>query len=75
MEKLSIFIISNEWLAILWNKLLYKDLGNFTIPCLISNLNDERALTDLGVSIIVMMYRIFKKLGLREPKQTRKTLQ
>ena len=52
--------------AILQNKLpnKLKDLGSFTIPCLIGSLDVHNALVDLGASINVMSYKMFKQLGL-----------
>lgn len=52
-----------------------KDLGSFTIPCLIGSLNVNNALADLGMSINVMSYKIFKQLGLGKPKQTNMSIQ
>ena len=59
--------------AILQKKLAnkLKDPGSFTIPCLIGSLDVNNALADLGASINVMPYKMFKQLGLRKPKQTR----
>ena len=63
--------------AILQNKLpnKLKDLGSFTIPCLIGSLDISHALADLGASINVMPYKMFKQLGLGKPKQTRMSIQ
>ncbi|KAG8491021.1 hypothetical protein CXB51_014153 [Gossypium anomalum] len=63
--------------AILQNKLpnKLKDLRSFTIPCLIGSLDVNNALADLGVSINVMPYKMFKQLGLGKPKQTRMSIQ
>ncbi|XP_015578005.2 uncharacterized protein LOC107261667 [Ricinus communis] len=47
-----------------------KDPGSFTILCSTSNLNVDNALADLGVSISIIPYKLFKKLGLGEPKPT-----
>ena len=52
-----------------------KDPGSFTIPCLIGSLNVNNALADLGASINVMPYKMFKQLGLGKPKQTRMSIQ
>ena len=48
--------------AILQNKLAnkLKDLGSFTIPYLIGSLDVNNALADLGASINVMPYKMFK---------------
>ena len=62
-------ILKNE----LPNKL--KDPGNFTIHCLIGSLSVNNALVDLGASINVMPYKMFKRLGLGKPKQTRMSIQ
>ncbi|KAK5839128.1 hypothetical protein PVK06_007892 [Gossypium arboreum] len=62
-------ILKNE----LPNKL--KDPGSFTIPCLIGSLSVNNALADLGTSINVMPYKMFKRLGLGKPKQTRMSIQ
>ncbi|KAK5811938.1 hypothetical protein PVK06_027326 [Gossypium arboreum] len=64
-------------LAILQNKLAnkLKDPGSSTIPCLIGSLDVNNALADLGASIIVMPYKMFKQLGLRKPKQSRMSIQ
>ncbi|KAG8493104.1 hypothetical protein CXB51_010649 [Gossypium anomalum] len=43
------------------NKL--KDPGSFTIPCLIGSLDVNNALADLGASINVMPYKMFKQLA------------
>ncbi|KAK5826054.1 hypothetical protein PVK06_020960 [Gossypium arboreum] len=63
--------------AILKNKLpnKLKDLGSFTILCLIGNLSVNNALADLGASINVIPYKMFKRLGLGKPKQTRMSIQ
>ncbi|KAG8474591.1 hypothetical protein CXB51_031240 [Gossypium anomalum] len=63
--------------AILQNKLpnKLKDPGSFTIPYLIGGLAVNNALANLGVSINVMPYKMFKKLGLGKPKQTRMSIQ
>ncbi|KAK5774973.1 hypothetical protein PVK06_042837 [Gossypium arboreum] len=63
--------------AILQNKLAnkLKDPGSFTIPCLIGRLDVNNALANLGASINVMPYKMFKQLGLGKPKQTRMSIQ
>ncbi|KAL1156681.1 hypothetical protein V6Z11_A08G106800 [Gossypium hirsutum] len=62
-------ILKNE----LPNKL--KDPVSFTIPCLICSLSVNNALADLGASINVMPYKMFKRLGLGKGKQTRMSRQ
>ncbi|KAK5836128.1 hypothetical protein PVK06_011882 [Gossypium arboreum] len=63
--------------AILQSKLAkkLKDPGSFTIHCLIGSLDVNNALADLGASINVMPYKMFKELGLGKPKQTRMSIQ
>ena len=69
--------LSEECSAILQNKLppKLKDPGSFTIPCVIANAVFERALCDLGASINLMSWSIFKKLKLGEARPTTVTLQ
>ncbi|XP_010247573.1 PREDICTED: uncharacterized protein LOC104590557 [Nelumbo nucifera] len=69
--------LNEECSAILLNKLpqKLKDLESFTIPCTISSLKIEKVLCDLGASINLMPYSVFKKLGLGEPQSTRVALQ
>ena len=52
-----------------------KDLGSFTLPYLIGSLLVEKALMNLVASVNLMPYKLFKKLGLREPKPTRMSIQ
>ncbi|GJX60491.1 reverse transcriptase domain-containing protein [Tanacetum coccineum] len=63
--------------AVLLNKLppKEKDPGSFTIPCDIGNLHINNALSDLGASISLMPYTMYEKLGLREAKPTRISLE
>ena len=39
-----------------------KDPGSFSIPCIIGNVSIDRALCDLGSSVSLMPYSIFKRL-------------
>jgi len=43
-----------------------KDPGSFSIPCTIRNVSIDRALCDLGSSVSLMPYTMFRKLGLGE---------
>ncbi|EOY26831.1 Uncharacterized protein TCM_028784 [Theobroma cacao] len=63
--------------VIIQNKLplKLKDLGSFTISCIISTLFFAKALSDLRASINFMLLSIYRKLGLREIKPTSVTLQ
>ncbi|CAN6583601.1 unnamed protein product [Malus baccata var. baccata] len=56
--------------AILQRKLPLKckDLGSFTIPCVIGNTRFESAMLDLGASINVMPYSIYASMNLGELK-------
>ncbi|GKE73003.1 hypothetical protein Tco_1535044, partial [Tanacetum coccineum] len=50
--------------AVLQNELppKEKDLGSFVLPCIISNTMVSNALADLGESISVMPFSMFKHL-------------
>ena len=64
----------SEECSIIMQKKLYKNLKDprsFTLPYLISKLLVEKGLADLKVSINLMPCKLFKKLGLREPKSTK----
>ncbi|GJZ19956.1 reverse transcriptase domain-containing protein [Tanacetum coccineum] len=63
--------------AVLLNKLpsKEKDPGSFTIPCDIGQLHIDNALADLGASISLMPYTMYKKHDLEEPKATRMSLE
>ncbi|XP_049372515.1 uncharacterized protein LOC125837437 [Solanum verrucosum] len=58
--------------AIMTKELITKreDPGAFTIPCTIGMLQLAKALCDLGASINLIPYAIYKQLGLGEPKTT-----
>ena len=72
-----IVTLSEECSSILQKKLppKLKELDSFTIPCAIGNAVFERALCDLGVSINLMSWSIFKKIKLGESRPTTVTLQ
>ncbi|XP_027351168.1 uncharacterized protein LOC113862277 [Abrus precatorius] len=77
LEELATVTLIEECSAILQNKIpeKLKNLGSFTLPCLIGRLIVDRALADLGASINLMSYSVFKKLGLGEPRPTRMSIQ
>ncbi|KAK5842248.1 hypothetical protein PVK06_004584 [Gossypium arboreum] len=77
LEDLSTVELNEECSTILQNKLptKLKDPGSFTIPCLIGSFNVDKALADLSVSINLMPYKMFKQIGLGEPKPTRMSIQ
>ncbi|XP_073138979.1 uncharacterized protein [Henckelia pumila] len=52
-----------------------KDPGSFSIPYVINDVQFHKALCDLGASIKLMTYSVFRKLSLGEPKSTRMSLQ
>lgn len=68
---------TKECSAILQNKLApkLKDLKCFTITYAFRHFHFHKALCDLGASIYLMPFSIFRKLGLREVKETIVTLQ
>ncbi|XP_021715220.1 uncharacterized protein LOC110683179 [Chenopodium quinoa] len=52
-----------------------KDPGNFSIPCKVKSKLFENALCDLGASVSIMTYLVFKNLKLGELLPTNMTLQ
>ncbi|XP_070050045.1 uncharacterized protein [Nicotiana tomentosiformis] len=52
-----------------------KDPDTFTIPCTIGSAKFSKALCDLGVSINLMPYSVFKMLGIGKPRPTSMRLQ
>ena len=47
-----------------------KDPGSFTVPCVIVGTYFDKVLYDIGASISLMPYSIYKKLNLDELKPT-----
>ena len=47
-----------------------KDPGSFTVPYMIGGTQFDRALCDIGASVSLMPYSIYKKLNLEELKPT-----
>src|SRR5436190_11685404 len=70
-------MLTEESSALLMNKLPPKlrDPGNFSIPCTIGNIKFNNALCDLGASVNILPYSLFKKLNIGEVKPTQMTLQ
>ena len=70
-------MLTHDCSVILQNKLppKLKAPGSFTIPCIIGESYFDKALCDLGASINLMPYSVFKKLGLGECKPTSVSLQ
>ncbi|XP_070039213.1 uncharacterized protein [Nicotiana tomentosiformis] len=52
-----------------------EDPGAFTIPCTIGNAEFDKALCDLGESINLMPYSVFKTLRIGKPRPTSMRLQ
>ncbi|GKA13250.1 retrovirus-related pol polyprotein from transposon TNT 1-94 [Tanacetum coccineum] len=63
--------------ATLQNKLPPKetDPGSFILPCIIGNHSMSNALADLGASISIMPYSLFKRLGLGSLKPIKMTIE
>ncbi|GJT79627.1 hypothetical protein Tco_1053969 [Tanacetum coccineum] len=77
LEEACKIIMNERCSAVLLNKLpsKEKDPGSFTIPCDIGQLHIDNSLADLGASLSLMPYTMYKKLGLGEPKATRMSLE
>ncbi|GKE69485.1 DNA-directed DNA polymerase [Tanacetum coccineum] len=77
LEEACKIIMNERCSAVLLNKLpsQEKDPESFTIPCDIGQLHIDNALADLGASISLMPYTMYKQLGLGEPKATRMSLE
>ncbi|XP_070029689.1 uncharacterized protein [Nicotiana sylvestris] len=52
-----------------------EDPGAFTIPCTIGSADFAKALCDLGASINLIPYSVFKTLGIGQPRPTSMRLQ
>ncbi|XP_070007799.1 uncharacterized protein [Nicotiana sylvestris] len=52
-----------------------EDSGAFTIPCTTGSADFAKALCDLGASINLMPYSVFKTLGIGKPRPTSMRLQ
>ncbi|XP_070022317.1 uncharacterized protein [Nicotiana sylvestris] len=52
-----------------------EDLGSFTIPCTIGSADFAKALCDLGASINLLSYSVFKTLGIGQLRATSMRLQ
>jgi len=77
LEKHEIVALTEESSAVIQNKLPtnLKDPGSFVIPCLIGNKSLDRALYDLGSSISLMPFSLYKKFNLGEMRATTISLQ
>ncbi|XP_076884363.1 uncharacterized protein LOC143533475 [Bidens hawaiensis] len=76
LEGLSTVCLNEGCSVVVQNKLPEKlaDPGHFTIPCLFGSSTESYALADLGDSINLMPYSLYKKLDLGEPVPTRMSL-
>ncbi|KAI3819519.1 hypothetical protein L1987_13359 [Smallanthus sonchifolius] len=76
LEWISKVSLSEQCSAMVQNQLPEKlpDSGRFTIPCLLGSLPLNHALADLGASINLMPYSIYKKLDLGELQPTRMSI-
>ena len=76
LEDAATVALIEECSTILFNKLppKLKDLGIFSIPCLIGSCS-FMALCDLRASINLIPFSLFQKLGLGEPKPMNVSLQ
>ncbi|CAN6725580.1 unnamed protein product [Malus baccata var. baccata] len=70
-------VLTEQCSAVLLHKLppKKKDPGSFTISCTIGNSDFKSALIDLGASVNLMPYSIFKRLGEGELKPTSSIIQ
>ncbi|XP_017221296.1 uncharacterized protein LOC108198026 [Daucus carota subsp. sativus] len=77
LEAVETMSLNEECSAVIQRKIppKLKDPGSFSLPCTIGQVGVKRALCDLGASVSLMPYSIYKRLGLGELKKTRISLQ
>lgn len=77
IEEVASITLSEECSGIISNKSSKKekDPRGFIIPFTIRGMVDEKVLTNLGLSINLMHYKIFQKLGIGKLKLMKMTLQ
>ncbi|XP_073120822.1 uncharacterized protein [Henckelia pumila] len=77
LEEHAMISLTENCSALVQNKIppKQKDPGSFSIPCVINDVQFHKSLCDLGASINLMSYSVFRKLSLGEPKSTRMSLQ
>ncbi|XP_038876977.1 uncharacterized protein LOC120069319 [Benincasa hispida] len=77
ISETEVIALTQECNALVNNKLpkKQKNLRSFTVSCSIGGLDVGHALCDLGASINLMPFSIFKKLGIGEAQPTSVTLQ
>jgi len=68
--------LGEECSAVVLNQLpaKLKDPDSFSIPCMIANVSIDRAMCDLSLSVSLMPYSMFKRLGLGKLSPTRISL-
>ena len=76
LEEFSHVVMNERCSSVIEPKIPQKvqDPGNFTVPCVIGGISIGNSLADLGASINLMPYTVFKKLGLGELQPTRMSL-
>ncbi|XP_073121648.1 uncharacterized protein [Henckelia pumila] len=76
LEEHAMISLTENCSALVQNKIppKQKDPRSFSIPCVINDVQFHNALCDLGASINLMSYFVFRKLSLGEPKSTRMSL-
>ncbi|KAI3805520.1 hypothetical protein L1987_27970 [Smallanthus sonchifolius] len=76
LEGISKVSLSEQCSAVVQNQFPEKlpDSGRFTIPCLLGSLPLNHALADMGASINLMSYSVYKHLDLGEPQPTRMSI-
>nr|GEU86639.1 hypothetical protein [Tanacetum cinerariifolium] len=72
-EETSKIVLNERCSAVLLNKIMFKekDLGSFTIPCVIGKVGIDKALANLRSNISRMPYSMYARLDLGELKPTR----
>ncbi|XP_073153803.1 uncharacterized protein [Henckelia pumila] len=77
LEEHAMISLTENCSALVQNKIppKQKDPGSFSIPFIINDVQFHKALCDLGASINLMSYLVFRKLNLGEPKSTRMSFQ
>ncbi|XP_073153028.1 uncharacterized protein [Henckelia pumila] len=77
LEEHAMISLTENCSALVQNKIppKQKDPRSFSVPCVINDVQFHKALCDLGASINLMSYSVFRKLSLGEPKSTKMSLQ
>ncbi|XP_073154225.1 uncharacterized protein [Henckelia pumila] len=77
LEEHAMISLTKNCSALVMNKIPPKQKyqGSFSIPCVINDVQFHKDLCDLGASINLMPFSVFRKLSLGESKSTRMSLQ